>query len=144
MTPGQDRNLRIAEQIRARANLARGVVVLDDNVRELKAALRDANILVVVPASGTLADEDWRDHLLFHRILVTTAPDDFKYDAPVYEYGIIALNKLKVIDSAPTRRKNRTVRLISRAMSRYKLWARGAKFLLEIRDDGKHLLEELC
>ena len=123
--------------------MARGVVVLDEGLWGLEKALRDANILVVKLPTG-LDDEEIKESLLSFRIMVTKNPADFIDDAPVYEYGIIALNKLKAIDYAPSYRKNKTVQLISRAMSWYKLWAKGAKFLLELREDGKHHLEELC
>lgn len=122
--------------------MVRGVVVLDKDLWELEPALRDANIMVVRPPAG-LDDHELKHDVLSHRNMVTRKPARFIDDAPIHEYGIIALNKIKVIDAAPSYRKNKTVRLISKAMSRYKLWVRGAKFLLEIGEDGEHRLREL-
>lgn len=142
MRPKRDRNSKIAEQILARRTLARGVVVLDKGLMGLEPALREANILVVKPRPGwSLADiKEW---LLLHRIIITRDPRKFVHDAAVYEYGIIALDRLGSIDFSPSYRSNKTVRLVSQAMTRYKLWPEGAKFLLEIRADGKHHLQEL-
>jgi hypothetical protein len=53
------------------------------------------------------------------------------------------MDKLDPIDSAPSYRTNKTVQLLSKAMSQYGLWAKGAKFLLELREDGSHELKEL-
>ena len=132
----------MAKLILSRATMARGVVVLDENVGGLEPALREANILVIKP-SDEISDDEIKAILLPHRIFVTNNPEDFILDAPAYEYGIIALNKLKFIDPSPTYRTNKTVQLISKAMSQYTLWVRGARFLLELREDGKHTLEEL-
>ena len=138
MVPNRDNLAGIAELILSRARLTRGVVVLDKDLWALESALKDANIHVIRLRPG------WtKEQLLSHRIVVTQNPDRFFYDAAVYDFGVIALNKLKHIDSDPSYKKNKTVRLLSRAMSRYKLWAKGAKFLLELRENGKHRLEEL-
>jgi hypothetical protein len=134
----RDPNSRIARKIIAKKTLARGVVVLDVGLSGLMPALRDANIGVL-----EFHPKVSHDQLLFHRIIVTSNPAGFVDDAPVYEYGVIALDKLGSIDSSPTYRKNTTVRLLSKAMSRYHLWEKGAKFLLQLRDDGNHQLEEL-
>ena len=136
------RRKKLAEQIVARRAMARGVVVLDGDLFGLETALRAANIIVVKPPSG-LCDDLMREQLLSYRIIVTSNPADFIQDAPVYEYGVIALDRLSFIDPAPEYSKNKTVQFISRAMSEYGLWAKGAKFLLELHDDGNHVLREL-
>jgi len=138
----EERNRRLAKQIVARATLARGVFVLDENLLGLESALREANIMVVTSLPG-LSDDSMKKLWLFHRIVVTKNPTDFIYDAPVYEYGVIALDRLSFIDPAPEYTKNKTVQLISRAMSKYGLWTKGAKFLLELHDDEDHVLKEL-
>jgi hypothetical protein len=138
----EQRRLRVARQIIDRRAMARGVVVLDENVFGLESALRGANILVVKLPLG-LADDRIKKQLLSHRIVITKNPSAFVEDASVYEYGVVALDKLDSIDSAPDYAKNRTAQLISKALSGYGLWAKGAKFLLELHDDGNHVLEEL-
>ncbi len=131
-----------AERIVAHRNMARGVVVLDDNAAALESALRAANILVVTPPTNW-SDPVIREQLLSHRMIITTTPAEFVDDAPVYEYGIIALDKLSSIDPALDYAKHTTVRLISTALTKFGLWARGVKFLLELHDDDNHVLKEL-
>lgn len=138
----QDPISRVAERIISRATLARGVVVLDNGLFGLESALKEANILVVKLHPG-ISDDAIKEQLLPHRIIVTNNPADFVDDAPVHEFGVIALDQLAFIDSAPSFKENRTVRLLSRAMSQYHLWEKGAKFLLELHEDGKHQLHEL-
>jgi hypothetical protein len=122
--------------------MARGVIVLDESVAGLAPALREANIKVVELPAGT-ADAVIRQNYLFHRILVTRNAEDFVEEAPIHEYGIISLEKLKCIDSSPSFATNETARLISHEISAYGLWTKGATFLLVLRDDGKHELTPL-
>lgn len=131
-----------ADHIRARRQLARGVVVLDAGLDGLKSALREANILVV-ECPEAVADDKQRETLLSHRILITRRPDEFIDDAPVHEFGIVSVGKLRCIDCHPRYRENQTAKLISRALSRYRLWAKGARFLLELREEGEHRLQPL-
>jgi hypothetical protein len=142
MDPREDPGLRIAKQILSRKAMARGVVVLDENLVGLESALREANIQVVKSSAG-LSDYQNKEQFLSHRILITKKALDFIDDAPVYEYGVVALDKLAFIDPAQEYSKNKTVQLISKALSKYGLWAKGAKFLLELHGDGKHQLTDL-
>ena len=64
-------------------------------------------------------------------------------DAAVYEYGVVSLGRLRVIDQEPTYEKNRTVQQISKALSHHGLWARGSRFVLELQEDGNHRLQEV-
>lgn len=137
-----NRTERMAKQIVDRSAMARGVIVLDENVAELAPALREANIRVVEMSAGT-ADAVIRQNYLFHRILVTRNAKDYLEEAPIHEYGIVSLEKLTFIDPSPSFATNKTARLISQVISAYGLWAKGAKFLLELRDDGKHELTSL-
>jgi hypothetical protein len=142
MALNEDSNAAIAKQILARKTMARGVVVLDVDLFGLESALIEANIKVV-KLSAEWSEADFKESLLSHRIIVTRNPGSFVDDAPVYEYGVIALDKLGSIDSPPSYRTNKTVQLLSKAMGQYGLWAKGAKFLLELREDGSHVLKEL-
>lgn len=138
----QEPNTRAAEHILARRNLARGVIVVDEKLCGLLgSALKDANIKIVTTAGWS--EPDIKEQLLPHRIVVTTNPAAFVDDAPVYEYGVIALDGLATIDPSPAYSTNRTVQLLSKAISQHGLWAKGARFLLELRDDGNHVLKEL-
>jgi hypothetical protein len=136
-----DANKRLAKQIVDRSRMARVVIVLDDTVAGLASALQEANIKVVEIPAGT--DALIRKNYLYHRIVVTRNTKDFVEEAPIHEYGIVSLEGLKFIDPDPSFVKNQTARLISRAISEYHLWSKGARFLLELRDDGKHRLSFL-
>lgn len=122
--------------------MARGVIVLDKGLFGLDPALRGANIKVVKSPSR-FRDDVIKQLFLCHRIIATRKPAKFVQDAPVYEYGIVALDRLSCIDMASEYSRNKTVQLLSRALSQYGLWAKGAKFLLELHDDGYHVLTEL-
>lgn len=139
MKTGRDETIA---RILARRTLARGVVVLDHGLGQLTSALREANILVVKPPAS-LVDDKSKQEFLSQRILITERPDGFIDDAPVYEYGIVSLKELPAIDFAASFQDNKTAKLISVALSRYGLWAKGAKYLLVLRQDGKHQLQAL-
>jgi hypothetical protein len=140
MRKHQDSNTNAAEQIQAKRTMARGVLVLDECLFALLgSALQDANIKVVSSRGWSEQDE----LLLPHRIMVTNNPAAFVDDAPVYEYGVVAFDKLARVDSAPAYRTNSTAQLLSKAINMYGLWAKGARFLLELRGDGNHVLKEL-
>jgi hypothetical protein len=142
MDMNEERRQRIAHQIVQRSAMARGVLVVDEDVQALASALRGANIKVVVPPSG-MKDEKIKEELLYHRIIVTRNSADFIHDAPIHEYGVISLANLSFVDSNPEYAKNKTAQMISKALSDYSLWSKGAKFLLELSDDGNHGLREL-
>lgn len=132
----------LEERIVARSTLARGVIVLDSSVAVLASALSEANIKVVeLPENAS--DRVSRKNYLTHRILVTRSPENFLEEAPIYEYGIVSLEKLGRIDANPSFASNQTARLISQALNSNRLWTKGAKFLLELRDDGEHELTPL-
>jgi hypothetical protein len=132
----------LAQEIVARSTMARGVVVLDQGVSGLASALREANILVVEVPEG-MDREEIKALYLPHRILVTKNPRAFLEHALIHEYGIVSLAKLKSIDPDPSYTRNRTARRISKSLSAYGLWAKGAKFLLELRNNKKPKLKEL-
>ena len=132
----------LVEQIISHAAMSRGVLVVDESIQCLAPALRGANIKVIVFERET-SDKDVNRELLSHRILVTSDPADFVDDAPIYEYGIVSLKKLSILDPAPDYSQNSTAQMISKAISKFRLWTKGAMFLLKLRDDGRHRLREL-
>jgi hypothetical protein len=142
MDMNEERRQRIARQIVQRSAIARGVLVVDEDVQALASALRGANIKVVVLPPET-KDEKIKEELLYHRIMVTRNSADFIHDAPIHEYGVISLANLSVVDTAPEYAKNKTAQMISKALSDYNLWSKGAKFLLELRENDDHSLCEL-
>lgn len=123
--------------------MARGTLVVDENVAGgLSDALRGANFHVVVPEAGD-SDEYISTTLLPNRILVTDNPDDFKDQAPVYDFGIISVEKLHFIDANPDFGKNKTAQLISRAVVEHELFAQSRPFLLTLSSAGRHTLRRL-
>ena len=113
------------KQIVDRSTMARGVIVLDETVAGLAAALREANIKVVeIPAGMT--DAVIRQNYLHHRIVVTRNTKTFLDEAPIHEYGIVSLEGLSLIDEHLSFADNRTARLISHEISAFGLWSKGA------------------
>lgn len=110
--------------------MARGVLVLDENLFNLKPGLIEGNMHVVsVPAGMT--DEHIIQTLLPHRIFVTQNSKDFMYDALIREYGIISLDKLRFIDPVDT------ARLISKVLAKRSLWAQRKPWLCSFSADGR-------
>jgi len=122
--------------------MARGVIVLDETVTGLATALREANLKVVEISAG-MTDAVIRQNYLVHRIVVTRSTKAFLDEAPIHEYGIVSLEGLSSIDAHLSFADNRTARLISHEISALRLWSKGARFLLELRDDGQHRLSFL-
>ncbi len=122
--------------------MARGTIVLDENVLQLKDALASRNIHVVVPPSGMKDDDITRD-LLVGRILVTRNSKDFVDSASSYDVGIIALDELSFIDSESKPGKNKTFNLISKAVIEFDIWSKRHGFILYLQDNGKHRYQDL-
>ena len=118
--------------------MARATLVLDENVSELRPALEKVNFRVVTLGKG-IPDEQIKHDLLSHRFLVTKNSKDFIEDAPVYDYGIISLEKLKFIDPSKES-NNKTVRLISKAIIDYDIVAERTHFVLYLYPNRKHHL----
>jgi hypothetical protein len=133
---------RVVDRFEQRVGMARATVVVDENVAFLAGPLKaHFNFRTVVPQPG-MDDETIKNDLLGHRILITKNSKDFRNDAPVYDYGIIALEKLPFIDPSSAA-KNATCKMISDAVVKYNLISRGSHFILTLKPDGKHLLETL-
>lgn len=90
-------------------SMARAVFVVDENVDFLGPSLKEANFRVFVPHKG-MTDPQIKEELLAHRIIVTRNTKDFIDDAPIYDYGIIGLEGLPFVDSAPKLANNTTAR----------------------------------
>jgi len=117
--------------------MARGKIVVDENVSQLVPALKGMNFYVSIPKSGT-PDEEMLNDLLFGRIFVTRNTKDFLKYAPMFNIGIISLEGLDFIDDEKDPTKNRTTALISEAIMQYKLWSKNDGFLLELKKNEKH------
>jgi hypothetical protein len=123
--------------------MARGTLVVDENVAGgLSEALRDANFHVVVPNKRD-TDCYIATTLLPNRIFVTKNPKDFVDLAPVYDFGIISVEKLSFIDRDPDFGNNKTAQLISRAIIDHELLSRARPFILTLGSTGRHTLRPL-
>ena len=118
-----------------KGSMARGILILDENVQHLEEPLKDRNIIIRIPKSG-MSDDDIKKDLLSKRIFVTNNSKDFIPDASSYEYGIIATEG--VSKDAETLSS-----MISRALSEHKLWSKRTGFILVLSETGQHRLEDL-
>ena len=109
---------QLRKQIMAQAGRHRGVIVLDHDVEVLASALGNANLFVVTLPAGT-PDCDAKGRYIADRIVVTTRPETFVWEAPIHEYGIVSVEKLESIDTSLSYKTNKSARLISKAISTY-------------------------
>lgn len=121
--------------------MARGVVVLDENILELEMSLTKLNMHVVTPEPG-MADHKIAKKLLGGRILITKNSKDFIKLAPIYDFGIIALENLKYIDPSEEQ-TNSTANLISDIMVEANLWSKRSSFIVSIKNDKSYTLRDL-
>lgn len=127
----------------AKKGMARSTIVVDENIDGgLREALKGANFRVISVKKGTL-DPEIMETVLSHRILITKNTKDFKDFAPVYDFGIIALEHLPFIDNAKEYAKNSTAKLISAAISKHRLISVATGFILWLKPKGGHTLELL-
>ena len=122
--------------------MVRGTLVIDENVKELSKPLSTKNIHIIEPIPGE-KDEDIIRRLLPNRIIVTKNPKDFKSHASSYDIGIIDVSKLKFIDSTQDAFKNKTVQMISDAITEFSLWSKRHGFMLTLHENGKHVFKNL-
>jgi hypothetical protein len=123
--------------------MARGKLVLDENLWQLLPALRQMNFHIITPEPGT--KDFWMvQNLLPNRIFVTNNTKDFLRYAPTYEIGIISVEGLEFIDKEEGP-DNQTVRTISEALIKFNCWSRSKNsgFLLELKASGKHAFKLL-
>jgi len=117
----------------------RCVLVLDETTACLAPALRDANFWVIASDAET-SSYDVRSWLLPGRILVTRATADYIDDAPVIDYGVVGLDALPNLATSESYRGNGTVRMMSRALTRFRLASRPPAWVILLRDDGEHVI----
>jgi len=120
------KNLMAKKIVRA---MARGAVVLDENLANLAEGLRNHNIHVLtVPTK--MKDEEIKRVYLTRRLFITNNPAHFIDDASSYEYGIISTRKIKY------KGEDQLVPLLSKALSKHNLWSRTYGFIIELDEKG--------
>jgi hypothetical protein len=121
--------------------MARGLLVVDENLMQIVPALKELGIRVIVPRSGE-SDDFIATEILPSRTFVTRNVKDFLSYALGQSIGLISLEGLKFIDGETKASKNKTVQIISKAIIEYELWSKSDGFILELRDDGNHKFKE--
>lgn len=116
--------------------MARGLIVLDENVENLKESLEERNIRIITVPKGMKDDKIKRDYLS-RRLFITNNPKDFIDDASSYEYGIISTRKISY------KGEDFLVPLISKALSKHKLWSKQHGFIIELDEKGKDKIKNL-
>lgn len=117
-------------------SMARGILVLDENLFSLSRALEEKNIRIIKVETG-MKDDFIQKHTLPGRIFVTNNSKDFIGGAKAFEYGIISTEHTKSKD--PEYLSD----LISREIIKNELWSKLNGFILILRDNGKSSFKEL-
>lgn len=110
-------------------SMARGIVVLDENISSISEALSDRNLRVLNIIPG-MNDELIKQTVLSGRIFITNNSIDFIYDAKKLEYGIISTENVR--DKDP----EKLARLISQAIVKHSLWSKKHGFIAMLSDSG--------
>ena len=122
--------------------MARGKVLIDENLSQLVKPLTEKNIYVISPPAG-MPDMQIIKLLAPNRIFITQNTKDFKAYVSTFDIGLVSLENLSFIDPEQDGDKNKTAKLIHEAIVNFQLWAKDFGFILELRDDGKHIFKDL-
>lgn len=115
-------------------------IVLDENLRQLRAALEDSGFRVLEFKSGT-KDPDLIPHLT-GRAILTKNTEDFKIDAVIHDFDIISIENIAFVDNKKDR-SNETAKKIAHAVRHSGFTSKRGNWLLSIMNDGKWSLSEL-
>jgi hypothetical protein len=120
---------KMVSNVLEKFSMARGIVVLDENVAAISNALRNKNLRVLNVMPG-MSDDSIKQTVLSGRIFITNNTQDFIYDAKTLEYGIISTEGVR--DKNP----DKLAQLISDAIIKHSLWAKKHSFLVRLTDIG--------
>jgi hypothetical protein len=115
--------------------MSRGLVVLDENVENLKDDLRDRNIKVLSIPKGT-KDEEIITGFISSRIFLTANTKDFISEISSYEFGLISLDNVKKMPPKDL------AKLVSDAIKDLSLWGKKS-FLCVLHKNKKHEYKEM-
>jgi hypothetical protein len=127
---------KVERMVRNVIAMARGVLVLDENVYNLKEALEKEKIRVL-KAPSNVDDAVIKEHSLAARIFVTNNSKHFIKDAVKMEYGIIATENVKSKDPEKLSKQ------ISRAIINHNLWSKRDGFIVRLDERGSGKFEDL-
>jgi len=123
--------MKITSELLRKRSLARGVLVVDENLFNLAPELEKKRFRVRMFPAGTVDEQIIVN--LTGRTLVTNNPKDFEDEVPVVEFSIIDT-------TAVSKDGSNLATMISNAWIKYRLNSQ-ANFILRLRPDGKHKLE---
>lgn len=118
------------------AAMARGTLVVDENLEPLAPFLEAKNIRSIVP-EHSMSDDKIIKTLLANRIIVTNNSADFRKKASSFDYGIIATENVNI------KQLDHLASMISDAIIEHELWSIRHGFILTLMKNGKHKLEDL-
>ena len=117
-------------------SMARGILILDENLFSLAEELKKKKIRVLKILPGT-DDKAIKEHSLSGRIFVTNNSKDFVKDAKNLEFGIISTEGVKSKDT------ENLAELISDEIIKNQLWSKQDGFILYLKDNGKSVFKNL-
>jgi hypothetical protein len=117
-------------------SMAKGILVLDENLFSLSEELKKQKIRVLKVSPGA-DDNVIKEHSLSGRIFVTNNSKDFVKDAKRLEFGIISTEGVKFKDA------KYLAQLISDEIIKNQLWSKEKGFILYLRDNKKTTFKEL-
>lgn len=115
--------------------MSRGVIVLDENVQNLKPELQDKNIRIISVNPSTKDPKIITD-ILPNRIFITNNSKDFVQSAAEYDIGIIATEHVNKDPKALSA-------MISKALTSNSLWSKKHGWILILKSEGQHEFKEL-
>lgn len=111
-------------------SMARGTIVVDENIESLTPYLADRNIKVIRIPKGT-SDYTILNTYLSGRMFVTANTKDFIKEISSIEFGLISVDNVKTLAPEVLAKK------ISDAIIEYSLWSKRA-FLLVLHKNSNH------
>ncbi len=111
-------------------SMARGTIVIDENLENLSEHLAEKNIKIIRIPKGT-SDYSILNTYLSGRIFITANTKDFIRDISSIEFGLISADNLKQIPPKDL------AKIISDAIIDFSLWSKRA-FLLVLHKNKKH------
>jgi transcriptional regulator with XRE-family HTH domain len=136
----QEENYPALNQVLAHSKRSKLTILLDENLFQLKPALKDSGFKVILMKKGT-SDEEIRE-LAEGTAILTTNSKDFIPHAVADDFDVISAELIKFIDTEPTR-KNQTVQKIAKAIRESGMVFTRGNFNLVVRDDGSYELKPL-
>lgn len=115
--------------------MARGILVLDENLEHLQSEFSRRNIRVLAPEKG-MSDEKIAEIYASGRIIVTNNSADFLDLAVEFEFGIISTERFRLKDAS-------LAIAVSRGIMKHSLWSKTGAFLAVVNSDGTMTVKDL-